>query len=244
MDRNKENNQIPADLQIGLDNIFSVIAHDLRSPFNTILGYCELLSVSIKNGESEKSLKYNKIIQDAASKTLTFLLRLLDWGRLQQGKITFTPEYFPADKQVKEILQFFKFQADAKRIGLKTSIEPGLMVYGDLNMIRTILANLISNAIKFSRSGGKIIIKVRNVKEGTEFTVADNGIGIMPENLDGIFSHDLPFSTLGTGMEQGTGLGLLLCKNFIALHQGRIWAESEYGQGSRFKFTLPSANLA
>jgi signal transduction histidine kinase len=240
----RKDNQKSADLQMGLDNIFSVIAHDLRSPFNTILGYCELLSVSIKEGESEKSLKYNKIIQDAASKTLTFLLKLLDWGRLQQGKIEFTPEYFPAGKQVDEILQLFKFQADAKKIGLKSSIEPGLMLYGDLNMIRTIITNLISNAIKFSRPGGKILITVRSIKENTEFTIADNGIGIMPENLAGLFSHNQPFTTIGTGMEQGTGLGLLLCKNFIALHQGKIWAESEYGQGSRFKFTLPSANLA
>jgi signal transduction histidine kinase len=244
MEHNKENNQRPANLQNGLDNIFSVIAHDLRSPFNTILGYCELLSVSIKEGDPEKSLKYNKIIQDAASKTLTFLLKLLEWGRLQQGKIAFTPEYFPVDKQVKEILQLFKFQADVKKIALKTSIEPGLMVFGDLNMIRTVLTNLISNAIKFTGSGGKIVLTVRNIKEYAEFTVADNGIGIRPENLSGLFNLDQPFTTLGTGMEQGTGLGLLLCRNFIAMHQGKIWAESEYGKGSRFKFTLPSENLA
>jgi two-component system, sensor histidine kinase and response regulator len=229
--------------QIGLNNIFSVIAHDLRSPFNTILGFCELLSDSIREGETDKYLPYVKIIQDASTTTLGFLLRLLEWGRLQQGKILFTPEYFILEKQVSDILQLYSYQADTKIIKLETFMDPGFIVYGDKNMIRTILSNLISNAIKFTRPGGKVIISARNEQEIAEITIADNGIGISAEMLSRLFSGNQPCTNPGTSMEQGTGLGLLFCRNFIAMHHGKIWAESENGEGTRFKFTLPFPNL-
>jgi PAS domain S-box-containing protein len=232
------------DIQSYKDNIFSVIAHDLRSPFNTILGYCELLNSSIINGELNKSVMYTRIIKDATEQTLSFLVRLLDWGRLQNDQPPFNPLYFDADIPVKQITRLCGFQADTKNILLRTEIEANLKVYGDMNMIRTVLVNLISNSIKFCNPGGKIIIKSFSVDEGVEFDVADNGIGIKQEDLQKLFSSEKLHSTSGTSMEHGTGLGLAICKSYVAIHHGRFWAESEPGRGSTFKFFLPSKNLA
>jgi two-component system sensor histidine kinase/response regulator len=239
----KDGNHVLNDIQSYKDNIFSVIAHDLRSPFNTILGYCELLNSSIINGELNKSVMYTRIIKDATEQTLSFLVRLLDWGRLQNDQPPFNPVHFDADVPVKQITRLCGFQADTKNILLRTEIEANLKVYGDLNMIRTVLVNLISNSIKFCNPGGKIIIKSYSVAEGVAFDVADNGIGIKQEDLLKLFTSEKLHSTNGTSMEHGTGLGLAICKSYIAIHHGRFWAESEPGKGSTFKFVLPTKNL-
>jgi PAS domain S-box-containing protein len=239
----KEGNHNLSDIQSYKDNIFSVIAHDLRSPFNTILGYCELLNSSIINGELNKSVMYTRIIKDATEQTLSFLVRLLDWGRLQNDQPPYNPNYFDADLPVKQITRLCGFQADTKNIMLRTEIESNLKVYGDLNMIRTVLVNLISNAIKFCNPGGKIIIKSYTVDEGVEFDVTDNGIGIKKEDLLKLFSSEKLHTTNGTSMEHGTGLGLAICKSYLAIHHGKFWADSEPGKGSSFKFFLPSKNL-
>jgi PAS domain S-box-containing protein len=239
----KDGNHNLNEIQSYKDNIFSVIAHDLRSPFNTILGYCELLNSTLINGELNKSVMYTRIIKDATEQTLSFLVRLLDWGRLQNDQPPFNPVYFDADLPVKQITRLCGFQADTKNILLSTEIEANLKVYGDLNMIRTVLVNLISNSIKFCNPGGKIIIKSYSVAEGVEFDVADNGIGIKKEDLLRLFTSEKLYSTNGTSMEHGTGLGLAICKSYVAIHHGRFWAESESGNGSTFKFVLPSKNL-
>ena len=239
----KDGSQNVSEIQSYKDNIFSVIAHDLRSPFNTILGYCELLNSSIINGELNKSVMYTRIIKDATEQTLSFLVRLLDWGRLQNDQPPFNPVYFDADLPIKQITRLCGFQADTKNILLRTEIEGNLKVFGDLNMIRTVLVNLISNSIKFCNPGGKIIIKTFSVADGVEFDVADNGIGINKEVLQSLFNSEKLHSTSGTSMEHGTGLGLAICKSYIAIHQGRFWADSEPGKGSTFKFILPSKNL-
>lgn len=240
----KDVNHNLSEIQSYKDNIFSVIAHDLRSPFNTILGYCELLNSSIINGELNKSVLYTRIIKDATEQTLSFLVRLLDWGRLQNDQPPFNPVHFDAEMPVKQINRLCGFQAESKSILLRTEIEANLKVYGDLNMIRTVLVNLISNSIKFCNPGGKITIKSFSVAEGVEFDVADNGIGIKEEDLLKLFSTEKLHSTIGTSMEHGTGLGLAICKSYVAIHNGKFWAESEPGKGSTFKFVLPSKNLA
>ena len=239
----KNGNHNLTDIQSYKDNIFSVIAHDLRSPFNTILGYCELLNSSIINGELNKSVMYTRIIKDATEQTLSFLVRLLDWGRLQNDQPPFNPNYFDADMPVKQIIRLCGFQADTKNILLRMEIEGNLKAYGDMNMIRTVLVNLISNAIKFCNPGGKIFIRSFSVDGGVEFDIADNGIGIKKEDLVNLFSSQKLHSTSGTCMEHGTGLGLAICKSYIAIHHGKFWAESEPGKGSTFKFVLPSKNL-
>jgi signal transduction histidine kinase len=239
----REGNQNLNEIQSYKDNIFSVIAHDLRSPFNTILGYCELLNSSIINSEFNKSVMYTRIIKDATEQTLSFLVRLLDWGRLQNDQPPFNPVIFEAELPVKQVTRLCGFQADTKNILLRIEIEADLKVFGDVNMIRTVLVNLISNSIKFCNPGGKIIIKSYKVPEGVEFDVTDNGIGIKKEDLQKLFSREKVQSTNGTCMEHGTGLGLAICKSYVALHHGTLWAESEPGYGSTFKFILPSKNL-
>jgi signal transduction histidine kinase len=223
------------------ENIYSIIAHDLRSPFSTILGYCELLSQSIRRKELEKSLQYCQVIHDAADQAMDFLVKLLDWGRTQVGEISFNPENFRVEILIKEIVPLVNLQAESKQISVKTAVEPGLTVFADRNMFRTILINLISNAVKFSKTGGQVSISCRKVKDGVEFIVADKGIGIEPDKVMKLFNSDTPFTTKGTYLEQGTGLGLLLCKKFVDLHQGKIWANSEPGKGSRFIFRIPNA---
>lgn len=222
------------------DNIYSIIAHDLRSPFSTILGYCELLSQSIRRKELEKSLQYCQIIHDAADQAMDFLVKLLDWGRTEAGEISFNPENFRVEILIKEIVPFANLQAKNKQISVKTAVEPGLTVFADKNMFRTILINLVSNAVKFSKAGGQVSISCRKVKDGVEFIVADKGIGIEPDNLAKLFNTNGQFSTNGTFLEQGTGLGLLLCKKFVDLHQGKIGVKSEPGKGSRFIFRIPN----
>jgi signal transduction histidine kinase len=187
---------------------------------------------------------YTRIIKDATEQTLSFLVRLLDWGRLQNDQPPFNPNYFDADLPVKQVTRLCGFQADTKNILVRTEIESNLQVYGDLNMIRTVLVNLISNAIKFCNPGGKIIIKSFSVPEGVEFDVVDTGIGIKSDDLLKLFGTGKTQSTNGTSMEHGTGLGLAICKSYVAIHHGKFWAESEPGQGSTFKFFLPAKNLA
>jgi signal transduction histidine kinase len=243
MDLLKESDQGIKELQSCRDNIFSVIAHDLRSPFNTILGYCELLSGSIINQEADKSLLYTKTIRTAAEQTLSFLIKLLEWGRMQNEHTPYHPKYFQAAIPIREVISLCTIQSDTKKIALITTIEPGLNVFGDPDMIRTVLLNLVSNAIKFSPSGGIVHVQSRAVPQGIEFAVIDNGIGIYKDNLTKIFDFEKPYTTNGTGMEEGTGLGLSICKCYIDLHKGSIWAESDPGKGSSFKFVIPSVNL-
>jgi signal transduction histidine kinase len=223
------------------DYIYAIIAHDLRSPFSTILGYCELLSQSIQKHEPEKSLHYCRIIHDTTDQAMDFLVKLLDWARAQAGEISFNPENLRVEYQIKDIIRFINLQAECKKILVKVAIEPELTVVADKNMFRTILINLISNAVKFSKAGEQVSLSCRKVKDGVEFIVADKGMGIEPDKVMKLFSTDSQFTTQGTGFEQGTGLGLLLCKKFIDLHQGKIWVKSEPGKGSRFIFNIPDA---
>jgi len=173
---------------------------------------------------------------------MDFLVKLLDWASTQSGEIVFNPENFRVEILIKEIVPFANLQAESKKISFKSTVEPELTVFADMNMIRTILVNLVSNAIKFSKAGGKVVITCRKVKGGVDFIVSDNGIGIEADNLTKLFNTDVQFTTKGTSMEQGTGLGLLLCKKFIDLHQGKIKIRSKPGKGSRFIFHIPYAS--
>jgi two-component system, sensor histidine kinase and response regulator len=223
------------------NNIFSVISHDLRNPFNTILGYCELLNNCIISNDKSKSLFYSKIIHDATEQSLNYLVRLLDWGRLQYDHPPFRPLYFRIDTQVKQVIKFCGFQAESKKVKIEVEIENGLEVYGDQNMVRTILVNLISNAIKFSKKGKKIVIKAVPSLEGIHFSVADEGVGMKKPDISKLFDLEKPFTTNGTEDEEGSGMGLAICKSYVDLHGGKIWAESTYGKGSVFSFVLPGS---
>jgi signal transduction histidine kinase len=222
------------------DRFLSIIAHDLRGPFNVILGFTELLEESLADGETEKSRLYCHTIHEASDQALRLLVNLLEWARSQSGGIAYNPEMLQAESQLREIASLLGFQAAAKNLEIKYEIEPLLEISGDRNMLRTVMINLISNAIKFSLPGNEIKVCISTWNKAVMFSVSDRGIGMRADQIENLFRPDIQVTTNGTFKETGTGMGLLLCKDFIEKHGGKIWAESEPGKGSCFIFTIPS----
>ena len=164
---------------------------------------------------------------------------ILLWARAQQGSIVFQPQNLNLSTTWENILEVLKPSAYAKNITIYSSLEDNINVYADKDMLKTILLNLVSNAIKFTNNGGEININAEEISGNVTISVSDNGIGIPVENLAKLFDISQVLTTKGTAKESGTGLGLMLCKEFVEKHGGIIWVESEVGKGSEFKFTLP-----
>jgi len=228
------------------DKFFSIIAHDLKSPFNSIIGFSNLLSREIHENDYQGVEKYAMIIQHSSQRAMNLLMNLLEWARSQTGKMEFNPEKVDVSEQVQEVIHLLKDSAQYKSISIDTDVEPNTLVLADKSMVATILRNLLSNAIKFTRPGGEIVISTQQEKDHCKVTVADNGVGIKKEALDKLFRIDESYSTVGTHDEVGTGLGLILCKDFVDKHNGKIWVESKRDipgekSGSQFHFTLPMA---
>lgn len=221
------------------DKFFSIIAHDLRSPFNAIYGFSEILSEQIREKNYEKIDEYAVIIQNSSQRTLDLLKNLLEWARLQTGKIEFIAVDFLLNDLLKETIDLLNDAASQKSIQIINTITQEMTIHGDKSMIGSVLRNIISNAIKFSNPGGKITISTEKNENETLFSVNDNGIGISKEDQLRMFRIEENFSVKGTQNEKGTGLGLILCKEFIEKHGGKIWVESEEGVGTTFYFTLP-----
>jgi signal transduction histidine kinase len=217
----------------------SIIAHDLRSPFSSIIGILELLKLSLKEFNKDEIEEYVDIVYNSANNTLILLDNLLVWAVSQNKEKNFKPVKINLYDLLIEEIESLKTLASQKQITLKHLINPNLNVAADLQMVKTILRNLISNAIKFTNINGEIIVDATELKQYVEVEVKDNGIGISAENQKKLFQIDAFHSTPGTHDERGTGLGLLLCKEFVELHGGNILIESEAGKGSRFAFTLP-----
>jgi signal transduction histidine kinase len=224
------------------DKLFSIIAHDLRSPFTSILGFSELLIENIRTYGPENSEEFIKHINSTAEHTLTLLDNLLLWARTQTGQIDFVAENLQPGPIVEEIIGLLNSSAFIKNITLNNSVPDDIITYSDPNMLKTILRNLVQNAIKFTNSGGTVDVIAVREQNHTFFTVTDNGTGMSKETLNNIFRIDTITITNGTEHERGSGLGLILCKEFVEKHGGKIWAESEVGKGSKFKFTLPKFN--
>ncbi|HBZ25667.1 MAG TPA: hypothetical protein DEO54_05425 [Rikenellaceae bacterium] len=221
------------------DKFFGIIAHDLKSPFNSIIGLSEVLIDQIKEKDYEGIDKYARIIGQSSQRAMDLLMNLLEWSRSQTGRMEFNPENFELVDLIDENKVLFDEIAAQKAITIKKVLPHNLVVFADKPMISTVLRNLISNAIKFTRQDGEIIISAE--KRGNEIfiSVCDNGVGISTRRIDNLFRLDKSESTTGTAKEQGTGLGLILCKEFIEKHGGKIWVESEEEKGSAFYFTLP-----
>jgi len=217
----------------------SIIAHDLRSPFSSIIGILELLKLSLKEFNKDEIAEYVDIVYNSANNTLILLDNLLVWAVSQNKEKNFKPVKINLYDLLREEIESLKTLASQKQITLKHLIKPDLNVAADLQMVKTILRNLISNAIKFTNINGEIIVNATELKQFVEVEVKDNGIGISAENQKKLFQIDTFHSTPGTHDEKGTGLGLLLCKEFVELHGGNILIDSEAGKGSIFSFTLP-----
>jgi len=223
--------------------LMSILAHDLRSSFNKIIGFTGLLIENMKDNNITKSKKYANIIYSSSQKTLDLLDSLLNWVRFQTTEITFNPDLLSLLDVIDDVLELEKLLAEYKGISLNYFSTEDLEVYADENMLKIIIRNLISNAIKFTNSGGAIRIDSFLRKDGIEISISDTGIGIEPEIIKNIFTNHSYSSTLGTQNEKGTGKGLAICKEFIDRHQGEIWAESVLRKSSKFKIILPNKKL-
>jgi signal transduction histidine kinase len=223
------------------DKFFSIIAHDLKSPFSAILGFSQLLLDTHKQNDEKNRQELIEFLYKSSVSTFNLMENLFTWARSQSGKILFNPETFDLKEMVDETLSGIEGSATIKKIKISNLIRNGLIVSADKNMIKTVFRNLISNAVKFTNKGGEVIIDQLN--EGTggfvSVSVQDNGIGMTEEQIKDLFLIDKTVSTLGTEDEKGSGLGLILCKEFIEKHGGKIRVESKEAKGSSFILTIP-----
>jgi PAS domain S-box-containing protein len=235
----KEREKILHQINEDKDRFISILGHDLKNPFNNILGYSEVLTTEIDSLNSDEIKEIAKNINKSAQITNKLLDDILMWARSQQGKIPFNPQNLNFTDICKDVLKTLNSNAEVKNITIDYSSENQINVIADSDMLKTILRNLVSNAIKFTNRGGKISINEEQNTENVTVSVLDNGVGIRAEDLTKLFNISEVLTTKGTAEETGTGLGLLLCKEFVEKNGGKIWVESEFGKGSNFKFTLP-----
>ena len=238
---NEELNQL---LQLNSDKdlFISILAHDLRSPFTALLGLSDILIENIRIYDIDEIENLLKQIRNSSQDTFTLLEDLLKWTSTQSGKIPFKPQNLNFTDICKNILKTLNTNAAAKNIDIKNYIADHICVFADIDMLKTVLRNIVSNAIKFTNNGGIISISSEESFGIAIITVSDNGIGIKPDKLTKLFDISQRQTTIGTAKETGTGLGLILCKEFIEKNGGKIWVKSEYGKGSEFKFSLPMVN--
>jgi PAS domain S-box-containing protein len=221
------------------DRFITILSHDLKSPFNNLLGLSEILTEDIRKLDIAEIEDIANNINKSARITYNLLEDILMWARTQQGKIPFKPQNLSFADICKDILEILSPISDAKNIVINYTPLNEITVFADIDMLKTILRNLVSNAIKFTNNGGSININAEENSGNITITVSDNGIGIEPDNLIKLFDITEVLTTKGTAEETGTGLGLLLCRGFVEKHKGKIWVESEVGKGSDFKFTMP-----
>lgn len=221
------------------DKFFSIIAHDLKSPFQGLLGCSNFLLNEFDSLDNNDKLKLALDINGASNNLYKLIENLLHWSRMQRSNIEFQAERINLFDEVNYVFKILERSASNKNIQLINKADKSLHINADLNMLNSVFQNLISNAIKFTPEGGNITVS--SVKRGdfVEVSVADSGVGIKPEDISKLFRIDSHFSTKGTNNEEGTGLGLILCKEMIEKHHCKIWVESEYGKGANFKFTIP-----
>ena len=220
------------------DRFFSIIAHDLKNPFNSIKGFTDLLIDNKKEYDEEKQLKFLRIIKDSTNKASVLLNNLLIWANSQSGSLNYTPKRIELVKHVMDVVSLLEIQAIKKEIDIYNNVDHNLSVLADENMLNTILRNLISNAIKFTKHGGEIKILSEVNEDKVEITVKDNGVGMSEKIIEGLFSLEEKNTNVGTANEQGSGLGLILCKDFVEKHGGKIWVKSTEGVGTEFIFSL------
>lgn len=225
------------------DKFFSIIGHDLRNPFDIIMGLSEIMILDFKKMDPKNIDYYLTSIYNSSKLAHELLENLLTWARMQTGSIEYVPETFDATLKIKESVELLTASASKKKIKIKAFAKEETLIFADINMFTTIIRNLIANAIKFTNQNGNIFIYINKKDNFQEITVEDTGVGISEENIKKLFRIDTKHATLGTEKEKGTGLGLLLCKEFIDKHGGTIWVNSEIGKGSKFTFSIPITNI-
>jgi signal transduction histidine kinase/ligand-binding sensor domain-containing protein len=222
------------------DKLFSIIAHDLRSPFNTIMGFSSLLTEVSEQDNKEQLKAYARYVNDASLLVFNLLENLLFWARSQTNEIQFVPEIFHLDEIIKENVGLVRETAIKKEIRINDAEYNNLKVFADVNMMRTVFRNLMINAVKFTDKGGMVSVTSREADGWVYVSVSDTGIGMTEIDLEKILNSGLGYSQKGTDGEQGSGLGLVLCQEFIARNNGRFDVCSQPGKGSTFCFSLPA----
>ncbi|MCU0436877.1 MAG: ATP-binding protein [Raineya sp.] len=220
------------------DRFFSIIAHDLRSPINSLLGFTNLLSNYADAMTTDEVKKISNDLNKSLQNVLQLIEDLLTWARSQMNKVDFKPENVSINQIIREDLELSNILFQKKEIFLKTEVEPDLYAFADADHVKFVLRNLITNALKFTNRNGEVCIKAFNKGKFIQIDVKDNGVGMPPEFKEKLFKMDTVKSTTGTDNEKGTGLGLLLCKEFIKKNGGDIWVDSKENEGSCFSFTL------
>jgi signal transduction histidine kinase len=228
----------------------------LKNPFQGLLGFIDLLYEDLDELSNAQVKEYLSNVRTASYHTYALLENLLEWSRIQSGKMPFTPSVFNISDEINSVISILDNNATRKEIKLFNEVNPDLMVEADRNMIHSVIQNLITNSIKFSNANGKVVLRSRvpqtythnrnqsdqDNRQWLEISVSDNGIGIPEEILPKLFKLNGQYSQAGTANEPGTGLGLVLCHEMVEKNGGRIWAESIAGQGTTFVFTLPLSN--
>jgi len=221
------------------DKFFSIIGHDLMNPFNALLGFSEMLIDAVKKGTNEESIEYSTIVNQSAKRIFNLLQNLLVWSKMQNGKIRYSPKSVKIDELVSDSMMIMVPIARNKEISLQWNVNDDITASLDSNMIISVLQNLVTNAIKFTQRGGSVSLKAVIESGNLNFIISDTGVGINEEQLNKLFKLDRTYSSMGTDDEVGTGLGLIICKEFVEAHQGKIWVESTLGKGSNFCFSIP-----
>jgi two-component system, sensor histidine kinase and response regulator len=222
------------------DKFFSIIAHDLKSPFISLLGLTELMADTTEGFTLAEFIEHSKSLNEIARNLYKLLENLLEWAQIQKGSLNFTPKDSDLSKLVSQSIETITQRAMQKRITIINETGNSQKVFVDEKMIDTVFRNLLSNAVKFTKTDGKIVVKYEQSDSKTiELSISDTGVGIPSSDIKRLFKIEEKVSTRGTDGESSTGLGLLLCKEFIEKHGGKIWVESEVNQGTKFFFTLP-----
>ncbi len=221
------------------DKFFSIIAHDLKNPFITMLGFSSMLITDYYEFTDEERLDYLNEMEKVAKKSHQLLENLLQWSRSQTGRMEFIPKEKDITLIVFETLTLLESQAKAKNITLVNNTIYDMTAFFDEDMITTVFRNLCSNAIKFTYEGGNIQVDYVDEGEFYQIIISDNGVGMDEKTINALFKIDVQQTRTGTNNEQGTGLGLILCKEFVERNGGKIWVTSNLGTGSSFHFTIP-----
>lgn len=232
---NLELNKLNADK----DRFMQIVGHDLRSPFTTLLGFSAILLENLRSYDIDKIESMIELIHKTSQQTFYLLDDLLVWSKSQAGRIPFEPRELIFEDVCMQVINSLTNNAEAKNIRINLRDNEKTVVYADEQMLKTVLRNLLSNAIKFSHQNGQIDIYTEKSHSETTITVSDNGVGIENENIDKILDITQHYVTKGTAKEKGTGLGLMLCNEFVEKHGGTMSVESEPGKGSSFHVTMP-----
>ncbi|PIE33645.1 hypothetical protein CSA56_11055 [candidate division KSB3 bacterium] len=238
----KQKNKQLQELNASKDKFFSIISHDLKSPFSILLGFAELLAANIEQYDKPKIETLACRLLSAANKLYALLENLLTWSKIQRGLMECVPELIRVHDLVRDNIELFAPQAEKKQIALVDDTPHTITIYADVSMIKTVLRNLLSNALKFTSANGTVVVSAQSYNAHyTEIVISDTGVGVPPDVLPHLLRIDSQYTHIGTAGEEGSGLGLILCKELVEQSGGSISVQSELGKGTTFSIKLPKA---